>query len=210
VKSVQAEIQALPQQQYTAGTGRFDQARQKVARLPEPRRSNLQQAASAQPPAPPTSGMQQLQTDRVSLAYPNGWQAYGDQRSAVVTIAPREGLVQTRNGISIGYGAVVSYYRPQSANNLEGATRELLQQLASVNPDMRAAGNQRRVSVGGRPGILTQLSAQSPYGGRETNMLLTVARPEGLFYMVLVGPESHFAQLSGTFNEMVNSVRFPG
>jgi hypothetical protein len=211
VKSVQAEIQALPQRQYTAGTGQFPEMKQRIAQLPPPRRREVQ-AANGRPaaPNPPGSGFQQLQTDRLTVAYPNGWQAYGDQRSAVVTIAPREGLVRTQSGVAIGYGAVMSYYQPQAARNLQGATRELVQQLASVNRDLRASGGQRRATVGGHPALLTQLSAQSPYGGRETNMLVTVARPEGLFYMVFVGPESQFGQLTGTFERMIGSLQFRG
>ena len=208
VKSVQAEIQALPRRQYTAGSGQFAQVKQQVAQLPAPRR-RVQQTATA-PRAPSNQGFQQLQTDRVTMAYPSGWEAYGDQRSAVVTIAPREGLVQTQSGVSIGYGAVLSYYQPQSARNLDGATRELIQQLSSVNPGMRPSGSQRRLTVSGRPALLTPLTAQSPYGGRETNMLLTVARPEGLFYMVFVGPENQFDQLGATFNQMLSSIQFRG
>jgi beta-barrel assembly-enhancing protease len=209
VKSVQAEIQALPRRQYTTGSGQFAQVKQQVAQLPTPRR-RVQQTAATAPEAPSGRGFQQLQTDRVTMAYPNGWEAYGDQRSAVVTIAPREGLVQTQSGVSIGYGAVLSYYQPQSARNLDGATRELIQQLSSVNQGLRPSGSQRRLTVSGRPALLTQLSAQSPYGGRETNMLLTVARPEGLFYMVFVGPENQFDQLGSTFNQMLNSLQFRG
>jgi hypothetical protein len=37
-----------------------------------------------------------------------------------------------------------------------------------------------------------------------------VARPEGLFYLVFVGPEGQFNQLSDTFNRMLNSLQFRG
>jgi hypothetical protein len=46
------------------------------------------------------------------------------------------------------------------------------------------------------------------YGGAETDALLTVARPEGLFYMVFIVPQRNFARLQGAFDQMVNSIRF--
>ena len=42
------------------------------------------------------------------------------------------------------------------------------------------------------------------------NMLLTVTRPEGLFYMLCVAPQATFPQLQGAFQQMLNSVRFSG
>ena len=44
------------------------------------------------------------------------------------------------------------------------------------------------------PGPLHHAAQRSPYGGAETDALLTVARPEGLFYMVFIAPERQFRQ----------------
>jgi predicted Zn-dependent protease len=208
VKAVQAEIQTFPQKEYAAGNGDFRRAKTLVAGLPKPRPSRVQ--AASRPPAAPTGGFQSFQARTFALAYPTGWQVFGDQQSAVLTIAPREGLVQgNRGGIQLGYGAVVSYYRPQSANaNLQSATEELAYQLMQVNPSMRAAGRPRRVTVGGQSALLTTFNSASPYGGAERDVLLTVARPEGLFYMMFVGPENAFGQLSQTFEQMLRSIRF--
>jgi hypothetical protein len=41
-------------------------------------------------------------------------------------------------------------------------------------------------------------------------MLLTVARPEGLFYMVFVAPQNQFSQLGGAFEPIVQSIQFRG
>jgi hypothetical protein len=109
----------------------------------------------------------------------------------------------------MGYGVVLSYYYPQSGRlDLGRATQELIGQLGSINPSLRVAAGQRRARVDGQPGLLTTLSAASPYGGAETDYLLTVARPQGLFYMVFVGPRSQFDQLSGVFDQMLRSLRF--
>jgi hypothetical protein len=146
------------------------------------------------------------------MDYPNGWQVFGDRGSAVITIAPREGLVRTPSGgTAIGYGAVLSYYYPPSGRlDLRRSTQELIAQLGSINPNLRVSGNSRALRVAGSPALLTPLSGASPYGGPEANLLLTVARPEGLFYVVFIGPRSQFVQLEGVFNQMLQSLQFRG
>jgi hypothetical protein len=139
--------------------------------------------------------------------------ALGDQNSEVVTLAPRQGLVQHTGGeVAVGYGAVVSYYTPQSSNDLVGGTQELIKRLQQSNPGIRVRSRARQVQVGGSPGLITTLSSQSPLGQgqSETDVLVTVARPEGLFYMVLVAPSNNFQQIEGAFQQMVQSIRFAG
>ena len=210
MKAVEAEIQMLPQRQYGFSAGNFQQMKAAVTKLPEPKRPQQQAAAtpaSAGPPAAPTGGFQNFQTDRFTLAYPQGWETFGDRRSRVLTIAPRQGLVQTGSGqVSLGYGAVLSYFTP-NARSLGPATNELISQLRQANSSMRATG-QRQVNVGGNPGLLTDMVSASPYGGTERDVVLTVMRPEGLFYMVFVSPEQSSAQLGDTFNQMLQSIRF--
>jgi predicted Zn-dependent protease len=211
VEAVQTEIRALPQQRYETSTGRFGQIKQMVAQLPPPKRPAATSAA-ALAPAPPNEQFRQLETNALRLAYPAGWEVFGDRSSAVLTIAPRQGLVQSASGrVSIGYGAVLSYYYPQAGRlQLERSTQELVSQLTSINPNLRVAGGQRRVRVDGQPALLTTLSGASPYGGEETDYVLTAVQSRGLFYMVFVGPRNQFDQLAGTFDQMLRSLRFPG
>lgn len=208
MKAIEAEIQTLPQRQYGFSTGNFQQIKAAVKKLPKPKQPQQQTtAASAGPPPAPTGGFQNFQTDRFTLAYPHGWETFGDRRSRVLTIAPRQGLVQTGSGtVSLGYGAVLSYFTP-SARSLGPATNELISQLRQANSSMRATG-QRQVTVAGNPGLLTNMVSASPYGGTERDVVLTVMRPEGLFYMVFVSPEQSSAQLGDTFNQMLQSIRF--
>ena len=208
MQAVQAEIQTLPQRQYVADSGQFPHMKQEVAQLRPPRRT-VQQAQTAALPSNVTEGFRRLETDAVSLGYPGNWQAFGDRRSAVITIAPRQGLVRNQNGrVSLGYGAVLSYHQPQTGrSNLEQATQELISQLGSVNPNLRAE-NRQQVSVDGNAGLLTTLSGISPYGGSETDFLLTVARPEGLFYIVFVVPQTYATRAEETFDQMLRSIQF--
>jgi len=208
VKTVEAEIQAMPQRpSYDAGTGQFDRMKAEVARLPKPSKT-VEQAQSSGPPTAPTGDYRNLESDRLTLAYPGAWQNFGDRTSNVVTLAPREGLVQTRSGgVALGYGAVLGYFKPQKPTDLNGATRELIGQLQQANPGARA-GQQTRIRVDGNDALLTQLTAESPYGGAEVDQLLTVARPEGLFYLVCVAPQDQFQQLSPPFDRIRQSIQF--
>jgi hypothetical protein len=208
VKAVQAEIQALPQSEYHAGTGEFRRAKTLVAQLPPPDRK-IESPAAPSEPHPSPGSFRRLELSNLSLAVPTNWRIYGDRGSPVITMAPQGGLVQTPSGtVSIGYGAVVSYYHPRSSRSLNGATQELIDGLRSVNPGFGGTGRQRKVQLNGKPGLMTTLYGNSPYGGPEQNILITVARPEGLFYMVFVAPQSHVTEISQVSQAMLDSVRF--
>ena len=210
MQAVQAEIQTLPQREYVAESRQFPTMKQEVARLRPPRRT-VEEARSAALPSEASDGLRRLETNAVSLGYPRDWRAFGERGSAVVTIAPRQGLVQNQNGgLSLGYGTVVSYYQPQSGQiDLQQSTRELIGQLGLVNPNLRTE-SQQRVSVDSNPALLTTLRGVSPYGGSERDFLLTVPRPEGLFYIVFVVPERYVARSEGTFGQILRSIRFRG
>ncbi|MCW5978179.1 MAG: M48 family metalloprotease [Bryobacteraceae bacterium] len=209
VKNVQAELQTFPQRQYTAGSNQFPRMKQLASNLPPPRhRSQAAMAAANNPPAPSTGGFEQLATNRFAISYPSQWRVYGSQDSPVITMAPPQGLVRGSSGVALGYGAVVSYY--PARGDLNAVTRRLLSDLQTMDPALRVAQSPRAARLRGMRALVTQLSGRSPYGGGETNLLLTVARPEGVFYVVLVAPEQHFGQAQSTFEQIVNSIQFRG
>ena len=44
--------------------------------------------------------------------------------------------------------------------------------------------SQKHAEAGKQAALVTQFTGNSPFGGSETDMLVTVARPEGLFYLI--------------------------
>jgi hypothetical protein len=64
------------------------------------------------------------------------------------------------------------------------------------------------VRVDGSAGSIADLISPSPLGGTERDVLLAVARPEGLFYMVFIAPSQGFDQVQNAFDQMVRSIRF--
>ena len=212
-KAIDEEVRALPQASYGYQTGEFQRARQEASALPAPRKGGNVRGAASPPADAPSGGWQQLRGRTFSVSYPAGWQAYGDQSSAAVTIAPKQGIVQASDGgASVGYGAILSYFQPDSGKrDLAGATDDLIHHLRTSNPQMEVSSRApQRVRVDGSQGLLTMLSSASPYGGAETDALLTVARPEGLFYMVFIAPERQFTNLQDALTQMIRSIRFAG
>ena len=213
IKLVEAEMATFPAGTYNANTGQFPRAKQEVASLPPPPKQQqqalAQEGAARAPTAPSANNFQQANGRDFSLAYPQGWQTYGDQRSNTVTIAPSQGLVRTRQGgVALGYGTVLSTYQPRFSRDALNGTYELIDEMQEMDPTLRVVGAPRQTNVQGSAGLITVLQGQSPYGGAERDVLLTVPRPNGMFYMVFVGPESNFQQLEPTFNQIVQSIRF--
>ncbi len=208
-RAIEEEARTIPQQNYGYETGEFQ--RVKAAILGLPGSNKRPRAASFQPDqAAPSGGWQQYRAQTFELSYPANWNAYGDQNSSMLTIAPRDGLVAGPNGATqVGYGIMVSYFNPDSKRDLRSATDDLVHHLRAENPGMKVSSTQSRsVRVSGAGGLVTRLESNSPFGGSETDALLTVARPEGLFYMIFIAPQANFAQLEDTFQKVVDSIRF--
>src|SRR5207237_6401645 len=88
-----------------------------------------------------TSGsMQTLNHSAFQMQYPQNWQVFGDQNSAV-TIAPQAGLTQN----AVAYGVIVNAFQPES-NTIDGAMHELEQSLRQSNPDLRLVGHDEAIT----------------------------------------------------------------
>jgi Zn-dependent protease with chaperone function len=213
VAAVQAEIRGLPQRQYGANVGDFAAMKSLVAKLPSPpAKPGAAPAAAAAPSAAsrPSGGFKQFKGREVALSYPDNWQVFGESNAATVTIAPREGVVQTAGGgVNVGYGVIVSFHETQT-RDLQQATDELVQVLRRRDPAMQIASDSRRsAQLEDSRGLVTMLASKSPYQGQyEQDMLLTVSRPVGLFYAIFIAPVTDFPSVQDTFNEMVRSIRF--
>ncbi len=212
-KAIEAEVRALPQREYGYETGEFQRAKAEVAKLPKSGAAGNVRGSSGTDPSAirPSRTLQPFQGRSFSLSYPSNWQVFGDQNSDSVTIAPREALVQSSNGnTQIGFGVIASYFVPDtSGQNLRQATDDLIHHLRASNAGMQTSDNGRTLKVGGNPALITRLASKSALnGGPETDALLTISRPEGLFYMVFIAPTSEFKDLEDVYNGVVQSVRF--
>jgi beta-barrel assembly-enhancing protease len=212
MKTIQEEIQYLPRQNYTQGAGsELQKIQSKIGGLPaaqKPTGASTGVVGDGDPR--PSGNLRQYRNSAYAFSHPDNWEAFGDNQSAVVTVAPRSGLVQdSRGSVAVGYGVMASFSTPNSdGRNLAQNTSDLIGQLRQSNPAMQTGGRQQKTKVGGSDALVTTLYNQSPLGGREIDMLVTVERPEGLFYMVFIGPEKEFKQLQPVYEKMLSSVRF--
>jgi hypothetical protein len=214
VAAVQDEIRQMPQRSFTTDTGEFSRIKDMVSHLPDRGRLVGTYDDGHQPgppPARPSGRLREYRGNSFSFSYPDNWQVFGDDKSNMVTVAPQEGLVRGANsGVSVGYGLEASYYFPEGNSiDLVGDTRRLIAQLQQQNPGMRVAQDSREVQVGGQRGLVTVLNSRSPYQGEtEIDWVVSVPRPDGLFYMVFIAPSSESSHLNQLFNQVLGSVRF--
>lgn len=183
--------------------------------LPEPAASNAGGQGSVQgvdlSTLRPSDTLRRHRNRDFVLYHPDNWEPYGDPNSDSVTVAPQAAVLTNQNGgTDIAYGMIASYYYPEDERvNLQRDTQALVQGAMQANPGLRQNGEPRQVRVAGRNGYLIPLVSNSPFAGeRERVAILTVERPEGLFYMVFIAPESEWQAVQGTFDQVVRSIRF--
>jgi hypothetical protein len=138
--------------------------------------------------------------------HPDNWRAYGE--GDAVTLAPDGGIVSN----SLAWGTILSSFEPRTDRNgrvtLEDATNQLLNDLRRSNPSMRTVRNPARVRVAGQRGLSTELTNDSPIGGRETDWVVTVLGQDGLlYYFVGVAPQRDFGQYERAFQSVIDSFR---
>ena len=209
IQIVQEEISFLPRGNYTEGSGGDLQSVQsRIGSLPAAgTRSRVNGGVVGQGDPRPSGGMREYRGNGFSISHPTNWEVFGGDGGSV-TIAPRSGLVQDRSGgVAVGYGVIASYANSYHEGNLRSATDDLLGQLRQSNPGMQVTGRQQSTRVGGRNALVTTLSNQSPLGGREIDMLVTVQGSDGLFYMVFIAPEGDYRNVQSVYEQMLRSVR---
>jgi len=98
---------------------------------------------------------------------------------------------------------------PSGKVNLEEDTKRLLQGFAQQNSNVKLVGQPSSITVGGSPALISRLTSDSPYANtREVDVVVSVDRGAGLFYMVCAAPEPDFPKMEPVFQQIVKSLRF--
>lgn len=211
IQAIEAEMRSLPGRQYGYQTGDFQRVGAQLGSLPAPSQAGTFRSGPAAAPAGnAASGYRQLQTRRFSVNVPADWQAYGSKESDAATVAPQGGIVQGQNGQGqVGFGGILSYLPedPLSAD-LRQDTNDLISHLHAQNPNLRVSSGAQTLKVDGYNGLITQMTSDSPFGGPESDQLLTVGTEQGLFYLVFVAPAAQARTAQPVFQEMVRTLKF--
>ena len=218
VKAVSEILPDIPYRDFNANTGDFDRIKTKIVSGKYKSKPVIKAAASGgaggQIPAipPPASETKSFQGAYYSLRHPANWEQFGDGKSPVLTIAPREGLLQSAQGaVEVTYGVMVGLYEPQEpANDITKQTQELIAQQQKGNASLQVMQDRAPtpLRVDGNKALLTTLSSPSGRGGRETDVLVTIQREDGLYYLIFIAPEAEYPAVKGRFEDILGSVRF--
>jgi predicted Zn-dependent protease len=206
VEAVQAEARSLPPRAYTTDNREFERVKAIIAKLPPPPDLRSEDIGIQEG----TSGYKKLSTPQFSIEYPSSWRVLGDEGSALLALAPTEGIGMGANGEpAIGFGAILSYFfADPGRTSLSDATDDLIKRLRTEDPGIRQTGERKPAEAGGQPALIAQFASDSPFGGAERDMLITVARPQGLFHLIFISPESKWNETHLAFEHMVQSIQF--
>lgn len=207
-RAIEEEIRGLPQHDYTAQVGDFARARTTASLV-------LAGGAPVRSPVPlPSfvpSAWNTLQGPRYSLSYPREWKPESDGTASGMRIAPQDAIGPGSNGsVRITSGAVVGYFSPSyGRSDLAVGTLELVAFLHNDSPGLQqTSASPRNVRLNGADGLVTTLINRSPQGAIEADVLFTMLRPQGVFYVLCLAPQSDFPRLQQVFQQMLSSVRF--
>lgn len=159
-------------------------------------------------PPRPSDRLIDFNSGNLRLRHPDNWKEYG--QGSAVTLAPDGGIISG----SLAYGMMIATYEPHDDNGdgrltLAEATDQLINELHQSNPQMRVTRRHERIRIGGQSGMVTELTNQSPAGGREIDLVFTVAAPDGTFYyFVGVAPQADFSDYDRAFQDVIDGVRF--
>jgi Zn-dependent protease with chaperone function len=218
-EAVAKEVATLPRKtSYRSDSAEFQDIKQRVAGM---RPLTAQQIAERQQPqtpamnaasgsAQPSASLRSFSHHDFSISYPDNWQVFGDQNSAV-TIAPPSGVLQN----AVAYGMMINTYQPEDAKaGLDQAMHDLLASLRQSNPDLRAIGHDENIRVNGVAGKSVDLVGTSPVhdqsgrAAQERDWLVAFMRQDGtLLYVVSIAPDKDFEALRPTFEQMLKSMR---
>jgi len=220
-QAVGAEVATLPRKtSYRSDSAEFRDVKQRVARM-QPltaqqiaarQAQGMTTGSGAQPGggAQPGASLRSFTHRDFTISYPENWQLYGDQNSAV-TIAPQGGVIQN----AVAYGFMINTYQPEDTNaSLDQSTHDLLSSLRQANPDVRQIGQDENIRINGVAGKSVDLIGTSPLkdqNGRpnqERDWLVAVKRRDGtLLYVVAIAPDKDFESLRPTFEQMLKSMQ---
>ena len=215
-EAVAKEVATLPRKtSFRSDSAEFRNVKQRVTGM---KPLTAQQIAESQTQAASASGegvrpsrnLRKFSHSDFEIDYPENWQVFGDQNSAV-TIAPPNGVSQS----AVAYGVMINTFQPEDPNtSLEQATQELLASLRQSNPDLRAIGQDENIRVNGVAGKSVDLMGTSPLRdqngrpGQERDWLTAFLRRDGsLLYIVSIAPEKDFESLRPTFEQMLKSIK---
>ena len=210
-----------PTRSFSVDSSQFEQMRRRALNLADAQpatRPGSRPSTRTEPTRPglPSARLRNLDANWVRLGFPENWEVYGEGTSTL-TLVPPEGIVQAGPNAmpAVAYGALLSTFEPYSEPGrrltLQAATDQLIRELLRSNPNLRTTSRARTFRhSSGQQMLSVMATGDSPLAGEsEVNWIVSSFRPEGLWYVVFIAPQSDFQAWQPSFQRMLNSVRFP-
>ncbi len=111
-------------------------------------------------------------------------------------------------GGGIGYGMIANMMQT-NGGNLDRGTQELVNSFRQRDPNLQVASQGQRFNVNGYNAIATRMQGQSPFQGtNEALVLVTVERPQGLFFILFIAPDRDMNTAQPVYDQIIRSIRF--
>jgi len=215
VELVRQAIIKYPKKRYRKNSAEFERIKSEVAQL---RPLSSQEVAQRQQQGQignitladvlPSGQFKTLQHSAFEISYPDNWEVFGDENSAV-TIAPRAAVAQN----AVAYGLMVNGIRARSGESLDRATNDLIESLRQSNPELRVTGDVQSLQISGSPARSVYLSGKSPIQESDSKLperdwLVIVQAPgNSVLYFIFIAPARDFERLAPSFQEMLRNLR---
>lgn len=195
------------QENPTTDSAEFRRIQKLVASMPPPPKPDERAQAAPtdlrRPAELPSRRLRGYRHAEFAIGFPENWD-YHEQGSAIL-FAPPGGAGEGY----IAYGVLADVIELQDPHDdLDEATGKLVDSFLRSQRGARVV-NQQRGRVDGRRSIATRFSGPSPFQGEnETDTLITVRVPQGLFFALFVVPDADYRNYQPAFAQMLDSVRF--
>lgn len=233
-----------PPENYVRDSQAFRDIRRYLLSLPPPPKKKIPSVASdpaiAGRPPLPSADTRRYEGVEFRAEYPANWEvktprnnsggaadpgangnssAPADAKSGEISFMPPNATVTDAKGAeSVAYGILADRQDVDSSASLDDATNVMVATLRKENPGMRAAGSPARIRVDGEAALSVTLEGDSPRGGSETDLLITILRNDPsdspnsqgwahLLYFICVAPAAEFDDYNPTFQQFIASIR---
>ena len=216
VKASEDLAKLLPSQQYNNDNTAFNRERSLVMAMKvQPKPQQGAAAGGAGTPTKiadlrPSSQLRGFDGNSHNFQYPGNWEVFGDASTPSITVAPRGGIGKAQSGQTVvAYGIMQGYFQHQGGGpDLKQDTAALIQGMLQGDSKMRIVATQS-LTVDGKPAIATEIESASAFQGEtEVDAVVSLERPEGLFYLVLIAPKSEWSAAQPIYQRVVSSVKF--
>jgi hypothetical protein len=138
----------------------------------------------------------------LQMSYPSNWRTFESQ--GTITFAPEGAYGDS----GITHGVMLGTAQARS-NDLAQSTEDYVNGVIQGNNYLRQTTNYSRSTLAGRNAFTTVLTGRSPITNQTevATVFTTQLRNGGLFYVVMVAPESESSSYNAAFRNVIRSIR---